>query len=691
MLSHQKFDKSFVFINFLITFEASLDEINYKPSFFFINKLKIYQQTNNLMKKFYSLITLLLLGALNLCAQSVSPIYQPGTEGPWYQEKVEQGKPRNFYDYGGPEKGTKGDFAYTLMRLEPGNSDSHITIVFEKMNLAKYDDLRIYDGLVELYCDRTDEATWGWPKDKTEIKRFKGEENKMPVRVSSTSKDGCLSVAFYSADVAEGWVAKVYCVPNGGEEPTVGTAEVVPNFTLKVDPKLETKLDEDGEEIPNEVTLQLGGIQANQTIQIDVDGTKKDYTILKKGLPNNVNLEVSANSVIKIYGDLYSLAAQCQKLVACDLGKNDQLEDLDLTGNKITALDLSKSPKMRILSVTANKLTSIDLSNLANLEQFYGSYNVVGALRTKMNPKLEVLSCAGMGLKELDLTSNPNLEILTIDENKFEVFPDLTNKPNLRYLHMEKCDLKNIDVTIYPLLKDLDVSDNQLSTIDITKNPKLIKLDLDNNKFDACTLNDVMYLLPKANESDQARFQADGNDGSATCDKTLLDGKNYFVKVQGNGGGCDKVRLKFEANTQGSIKTKVDGNNVAEWTPIVKGKKVEIEATPMQGYKLEKTMLDGKTIENNTFTINNYGVLAAVFTKTDGIDKVETENLKVISHNGNIIVKGLQAEKTFAIFDTAGKLLHKGVADANGDVTISMPSGHIAILRQGRVAIKIAY
>ena len=34
MLSHQKFDKSFVFINFLITFEASLDEINYKPSFF---------------------------------------------------------------------------------------------------------------------------------------------------------------------------------------------------------------------------------------------------------------------------------------------------------------------------------------------------------------------------------------------------------------------------------------------------------------------------------------------------------------------------------------------------------------------------------------------------------------------------------------------------------------------------------
>lgn len=190
---------------------------------------------------------------------------------------------------------------------------------------------------------------------------------------------------------------------------------------------------------------------------------------MKKGLPNKVNLEVSANSVIKIYGDLYSLAAQCQKLVACDLGKNDQLEDLDLTGNKITALDLSKLPKMRILSVTANKLTSIDLSNLANLEQFYGSYNVVGALRTKMNPKLEVLSCAGMGLTELDLTSNPNLEILTIDENKFEVFPDLTNKPNLRYLHMEKCDLKNIDVAIYPLLKDLDVSDNQLSTIDITK------------------------------------------------------------------------------------------------------------------------------------------------------------------------------------------------------------------------------
>ena len=254
---------------------------------------------------------------------------------------------------------------------------------------------------------------------------------------------------------------------------------------------------------------------------------------------------------------------------------------------------------------------------------------------------------------------------------------------------MESCGMKEMDVTKFPKLKFLDLSGNQLTNINLSKNPMLRKLDLDNNQFDACAINDILFTVPKATEEDEAVLLVKGNTGSATCDNTLLEGKNWKMNVTGNGSGCNTVRLRFEENAHGSFKTMVDGNNVPEWTPIEKGKEVKVEATPIHGYKFIKAMLDGKDINDDTFKITQYGVLAAIFDVDNGIHNAQAEAVKVVRHNGNIVVMGLQAEKNYSIYDVSGKLLSTGLTDANGEATISLPVGHIIIIRQGSLAIKV--
>ena len=642
------------------------------------------------MKKIYLSFVFLMIGILTTFGQSAGWIFQPGSEGPWFEKEIEQGKPMEFYDYGGPEKGMRGNYAYTLQRLRPKNSDSHITVIFENVEFGQGDELRIYNGLIELSCERDEDSgdyLWGWAKQDP-LKIIKENPEKLPIRISSTATDGGLSVACYAATTMPGWKAMVYCVKNGDPEPGAETPMNKPNFTLKVDPSAKIEYDEDDEPKPMYLYLELQGVNDNQSIQIEHKGQKNDYT-LNKNVTNSIQLEVEPNDVIKVYADVIAFKAQAGKLVTCELGKNDNLEVLDLMMNKITELDLSQLPKLRELAITDNRLTTIDLSKLKSLKEFYGSYNNVGTLDIKQNHSLEVLACAGMGLTELDLSNNPKLENLTAGNNNYTTFPDLSNKPALKWIDMESCGMKEIDVTKFPKLKFLDLSGNQLTNIDLSKNTLLRKLDLENNQLDACAINDILFTLQKAQKEDEASLQIKGNTGSSTCDNALLEGKNWTTNVDGNGTGCNTVRLRFEDNPQGSFKTLVDGKDIPEWTPIEKGKEVKIETSPIKGYKLVKIMLNGEDITANTFKIQQYGVLAAIFDIDNGIRNVQTEAVKVVKHNGNIVIMGLQPETDYQIYDVLGKMLYTGMTDANGNAEISLSTGHLIIIKQNDTVIKI--
>lgn len=643
------------------------------------------------MRKLYFTLTLFVLSIVTSYAQSAGMIWQPSQDGPYYDYEIEQGKPKEFYDAGGPKGNMLENYMYTLCRLKPRNSDSHITIVFEKVEFDKIDELRIYDGLVTLFNgpDEDGEYHYSWPKDIQPNTTIKAENAGKPIVVSSKAPNGELSVAFYCNSNMPGWKAMIYCVKNGDKEPTVETPEATPNFTFQIDPTAKGKYDEEEKEyLPLNLTLNMQGVKDGQSVEIDNNGEKQVYNV-RKDMVGSVTLEVEAGKVIKVYGDLSIFRAQSNNLVSFTLGKNDNLKVLDVAMNKITSLNLTNLPKLKELWVSGNKLTAIDLSNLGNLEEFYGSYNKVGQLRTNMNPKLDVLSVEGMDLTELDLTKNPNLLILRAGHNKFEGLPNLSANAKLQTLDMENSNLSNIDIAPFLDLKKLDLSGNKITSIDISKNKNIRSIDLDQNQLDACAINDILFTLPQAEKAEEANIRLYGNTGSTTFDPSLITNKNWATNVTGDNTGCNTVRLRFEENANGTLRTTVEGNTIAEWTPIQKGKEVKVEATPMKGYKLVKTMLNGEEIANSTFKANQYGLLAALYTVDNGISNVEIGSMQAVKHNGKIIIQGLQAEQLYRIYNTAGVLIATGTTDADGEATIEMQTKGIIIVRQGDVAIKL--
>ena len=101
-------------------------------------------------------------------------------------------------------------------------------------------------------------------------------------------------------------------------------------------------------------------------------------------------------------------------------------------------------------------------------------------------------------------------------------------------------------------------------------------------------------------------------------------------------------------------------------------------------------MLNGEDVTANTFKIQQYGVLAAIFDIDNGIRNVQTEAVKVVKHNGNIIIMGLQPETDYQIYDVLGKMLYTGMTDANGSAEISLSTGHhLIIIKQNDTVIKI--
>ena len=49
------------------------------------------------MKKIYLSFVFLMIGILTTFGQSAGWIFQPGSEGPWFEKEIEQGKPMEFY------------------------------------------------------------------------------------------------------------------------------------------------------------------------------------------------------------------------------------------------------------------------------------------------------------------------------------------------------------------------------------------------------------------------------------------------------------------------------------------------------------------------------------------------------------------------------------------------------------------
>ncbi len=617
------------------------------------------------LKTYLTVLFFLIPFMVSNAQTSAGRIYQPGSDGPWFEYSIEDGKPKEYYDSGGPENSMRGNLAYTLLRLKPLNSDSHITIVFKEMDIDKYDELRFYDGLIELNNEANEdgEYEYSWPKNIKPSVTIKGDNAKMPMRIKSNAQDGSISIAFFCTSKKQGWKGMIYCVRNGSKEPSIENEDNSPNFLFQVDPNITL-----GDEEELSINLELCGVKENQVIQIEDGYGKKDYTIGNK-VVRSLKINADPGDIIKIYGDLTSLNASSNKFTKAEIGTNKTLKVLNLSQNRISDIKLDKLPILKELWLTNNKLKYIDLSNLPKLEEFYGSYNDVGELRTNMNPMLSVLACASMGLKELNLNENNKIEILTASNNKFNTLPDFNKLKALKYLDFENCNISNIDISNLGKLKKLDLSENNISFIDISKNKLLNNIDLDDNKLDACTINDLMYILPSKAVNDEATLRIAKNIGSTTCDNSILEGKNWKTNFIGDGTGCNVAYVTIEEPKNGSVKLYNELNNeIASGSKITKNSIVNIETKPNSGYSLNELTANGEKIEGNKFTIKKATKIIAKFTVTDYINGIKNNNICIESGVGVLSITTTNYTKV-NIYSISGKNIFsqkvKGVKQVN--------------------------
>ncbi|WP_304287199.1 hypothetical protein [Porphyromonas uenonis] len=493
------------------------------------------------MKRLLPLLFLYLLATFGVTAQEKNrgPIFHTGSEGPVYDYTVEAGFPRLYYDDGGPSRGMRGNYSKTIIKLKPLNSNSHITIVFEQMEIGEYDELRFYNGAIELWNGPNEDGEYyyDWPKGVDPIKTVKGTPSNPHFTVTSTAADGCLSVALFNGSNSPGWKAMVYCVKNGDPEPIPEQPAIV--MTV--------------EKTDKPIKIATGGLKETK-FSIDWgDGNKVEYEGLK------AITKTPLGNTIKIYGDdILALQANNIGLTVLDVTNapkllklicnNNKLSELDLTKNTALAalycsenliskpLNISECTKMRAFDISRNAIPGkLDLSKMSKLSSFKCFNNAITELLLPKTAPLNTidcdsnriatldltgindlaeLNCAYNELTELTLTKLPNLSKvyapgnklskitfdpktiitdLTLFSNKFATI-DLSALPKLTSLYLQDNELTSIDLTVTPLIKWLNLGNNKLSSLNVTPLTGLMNLRCGGNQIPSIDLSQAPLL-----------------------------------------------------------------------------------------------------------------------------------------------------------------------------------------------------
>ncbi len=445
-------------------------------------------------------LTLTMLLPLHLLAQG-GWIFHSYSEGPVFDYSVIPGEPREYYDAGGPEKGMPGNLALTIVQFKVPSNKYHVTIVFEKMELGSFDHMKIYNGAITLdnYPNEEGEYQYHWPKNHTPLFETKGNPTKLPVVVSSTAEDGCLSVGFRCNSTEPGWKATVYCVKNGDPEPGVKPSNNTPTIVLKHNKKA-------GEYI--NIALEAKG-------DVTLTGVKEAYS------PSQTRYTVSEATsnnplgTIKIVGEVTAITSTHMGITSADISNNEKLEKLTLERNAITELNLGENPSLKELIVPDSKLTTVNLSKATKLEKLDIQSNQLTTLDLSKNENIKWIDCGKNRLSTFKLPHSAPLLILKCYSNKLNEidinrFPSLIELncsnnaltelrvENLVILNKLNCygnpNIKSLNLSSNVRLTDLSASQCGLTQISFAENSSIKNLWLENNALTELDLSKLYYL-----------------------------------------------------------------------------------------------------------------------------------------------------------------------------------------------------
>ena len=642
-----------------------------------------------IMRQLYLISLFLMFALLPVKAQN-GWIWHSTSEGPVFDYTVNPGEPREYYDCGGPEKGMPDNLAMTIIQLKSPSPNYHLTIVFEYMDIGLFDQMKIYNGVIVLdnYPDEDGEYGYHWPAAYTPIFETKGTPEQIPFTVSSTSDDGCLSVAFQCNSNAPGWKGSIYCVKNGDPEPGGQTPEEESIASFSIVSNL--GVDEDGYDIDEcDIRMTLQGKQGD-VIAIDCGYGNEEFTFANDE-PASLTKTVDAGGTVTIYGNLQMLdLSGNRKVTAVNFNESPNLKVLRLSQNKVKELNLDMLTSLRELAFTDNKVENIDISNLGELEEFYGAWNGYQQLDTRHNPNLKVLTCYNTSITALNLEENTALQVLTAGGNTYTSDLDLSRNTELTMIDLEESGLTRLDLSNQRNLRKLMLNNNAFTSFELSELPKLEKLDLRNNQLDACAINDALIGLPTAAQQleEQPQVLIARNPGAETAETDIAALFGWEIDQTGSGEGCATVRLLIESCEHGEVKTLVAGSENASLQPIAKGTAVEVTGVPEKGFELSDVFFNGVQLEDNRFEANTYGVVAAVFVKSSGIERGEKSQVLVKNTADGVVISGLTPGEAYTLYHANGWLVSRGIVPAEGEVVLVVERGGY-IFKQEAVQVKL--
>lgn len=475
------------------------------------------------------------------------------------------------------------------------------------------------------------------------------------------------------------------------------------------------------------LSFQVSASGNNPKVDIDWgNGARNEYTLQKGKL---VRIDGTAadsgdssrtDTTVKIYGDVTGLNLESY---------GEYGESLGIWNNKVTGIDLSGINTLTYLNLYMNPIETLDVSGQADLEELDASYCELKTINVTNNSKLVSLYCYGNELVDIDLSKCPELVEFNARVNDIEEI-DFSHNTKLQIVNVVNNWLDEIDVTMLPKLLSLEVSgnyltsidlskntnlmelgvnDNALSTLDISKSPKmrylsfnknsiksldlskftdLRQIDCGGNGMTACELNDFYMTLPKyptLSEDEQiigstltllTGTEPRPNDAEGS-DTSIATEKGWITSATGNASGCDVTILTINSTVNGTIVLKdVDGQVIKSGDKVKRNSDITVEATPAEGYELDKITVNGREIEGLTFTVSRPSTVIATFKKQGSVSEITIDGVDVAGAEQSILVAADKVAKV-AVYDMNGRSVY--AAEINDNVVIPMATGYYAV------------
>ena len=245
---------------------------------------------------------------------------------------------------------------------------------------------------------------------------------------------------------------------------------------------------------------------------------------------------VSCNSSGVKSGTFTDVLIDSQTISKFNTGLCESLIAIDLTGNSLTMLDLTRCDHLVTLELgDNNSLASLDVDNLTELQLLHFNDTLISSIAFVDLINVQELDATRAPINNLDVSSltelgflyaggSSDLTTLTLGSLAELSSIEVMNSPSLTTLDMSQC----------PNISYVGAHDCGLTSINATGVAGVFdfcQIYIHNNYLTKTAIDTFFTGLGTVGSPGFATIDVQDNPGSATCDTTIAENKNWIVTV----------------------------------------------------------------------------------------------------------------------------------------------------------------